>query len=61
MHKKNFDALEKRHIAFLKRSFESKNAIQKILRGERKEKLTKLLKLKDVMQYLLYTLFNDNN
>jgi len=61
MHKKNFDALERRHISYLKKNFESKTAVQKLIQSEREEKLKKLLKLKSVMQYLLYTLFNDNN
>jgi len=60
MHKKNFDALEKRHILYLRKSFESKVALKKLISGERSEKLKKILKIANILSLLLYTLFNDS-
>jgi len=59
MHKKNFDALAKRHVQFLKKEFEKKAAFKRLMNSERIIKIQKLLKLLQVFPFLLYTLFND--
>jgi len=58
MHKKNFDALEKSKLRVLRRSFESKASIKRLLKSERLEKLKPLQKICSVLPILLYTLFN---
>jgi len=59
MHKKNFDALSKRHVQFLKKEFEKKAAFKRLINSDRIIKVQKLLKLLQVFPFLLYTLFND--
>jgi len=59
MHKKNFDALQKRHISYFKKVFEKKSAYKRLLNSERIDKLKGLSKLLNVLPFLLYTLFND--
>jgi len=59
MHKKNFDSLGKRYIAFVKKNFEKKATVQRLLNSERLDKLKKLQKILSVLPYFLYTLFNE--
>jgi len=60
MHKRNFDSLSRHHIMYLKKSFEKKAPVQRLLNSERQDKLKKLQKLLSVFPFLLYTLFNEN-
>lgn len=58
MHKENFEKLPERLVKLLRKSFEKKSALQKLLNGERDLKLKQLQKLVSVLPTLLYTLFN---
>jgi len=60
MHKKNFQALKKHNINFLKRVFEKKATYKRLLASEREDKLKSLKKILSILPFLLYTLFNDN-
>jgi len=60
MFKKNFEALKKANIVYLKRNFEKKSVLQNLLNSERELKIKKLQKLLSVFSFLLYTLFNEN-
>lgn len=59
MHKKNFEALGATIIKYLKKSFEKKAAIRRLINSERADKLKVLNKLLKSLSFLLYTLFND--
>ena len=58
MHKKNFEALQNKHIQHLKRHFEKK--VQNLLNSDRLQKLKMLNKVVQALPFLLYTLFNEN-
>lgn len=55
----HFDALEKRHLAHIKKSFEKKEALKNLLNRDRKEKLKTLFKLCQGFPHLLAPLFNE--
>ena len=55
--KKSFDQLEKKHLNHIKKVFEKKKTVQTILKAERPQKITSLLKLLYVLPHLLSTLF----
>ena len=57
--KRFFDALEKRHLAFMKKHFEKKTQLQHLLASERKQKLKILLRLSSIFAHLLAPLFNE--
>jgi len=59
MHKKNFDSLGKRYLVFVKKNFEKKATVQRLLNSERLDKLKKLQKILSVLPFFLYTLFNE--
>ena len=47
------------HIGFVKKHFESKTSLNRILQSEREEKLKILRKLSASFSFLLYPLFNE--
>ena len=57
----SFESVRKSHISFIKKQFESKAALNRILQSEREEKLKILRKLGSSFSYLLYPLFNEQN
>jgi len=57
--KQNFDALKKKHLSFVKRSFEKKQNLQKFLQQQRKEKNLILSKLLSALPSLLTPLFRE--
>lgn len=56
--KDNFDNLAKRHMRIIRKDFESKSAIKRLLKSERMVKLKKLNKFVPIFSFLLFTLFN---
>lgn len=56
--KENFDKIGSTQFKIIQRHFESKIAINKLLRSERRAKLQKLTKLLPALRFLLFTLFN---
>jgi len=56
--KEHFDALQKRQLNVVKRHLESNKSSQKLLNGERQDKLKVLTKFSAVFHELLFTLFN---
>lgn len=57
--KEHFDKLPRRLITLLRRSFEKKAAIKRLIASERQSKLKILFKLCGFLQELLYPLFNE--
>ena len=57
----SFDSVRKSHVSFIKKHFESKAGLNRILQAEREEKLKLLRKLGASFPYLLYPLFNEQN
>jgi hypothetical protein len=60
MQKAHFEAIQKRHLSSIRKAFESKQALNSSLRLEREEKLKILLKLVNLYQLLLHSLFNED-
>lgn len=60
MTRENFDKIEKRQLKIIKKEFESKRAIKRLLQSERSVKIRQLNKLVKSMRLLLFTLFNRN-
>lgn len=58
MHKEDFESLNKKQVAILKKNFESKAGIKRLINSERQDKLKKISKLMCVLPFLLRTLFN---
>ena len=56
--KTNFEAIGKKHIQVMKKSFESKKNFQKVNQISRKDKMKVLLKLIPVYNHILAPLFN---
>ena len=59
--KTTFENIKKTHIALVKKNFESKSALNKVLHSEREEKLKILRKIAPSLQFLLYPLFNEQD
>ena len=57
--KQNFDALEKKHFNVIKKNFEKKGSLQKLLQNSRKMKLLLILKLAPAFSNLLAPLFRE--
>ena len=55
----SFESIRKSHINFVKKHFESKTSLNRILQSEREEKLKILRKLSASFSFLLYPLFNE--
>jgi hypothetical protein len=61
MKKSTFEKVKNSHITFVKRHFETKAALNRLLQSDREEKLKILRKLCASFSYLLYPLFNEQN
>lgn len=59
MKKHHFDSFSKRQVNILKKNFEKKSALKKIVQSERQNKLKVLFRCAPVMNFLLYPLFNE--
>ena len=57
----SFESIRKSHISFIKKHFETKSALNRILQSGREEKLKTLRKLGKSFSFLLYPLFNEQN
>ncbi|MBM3939002.1 MAG: hypothetical protein FJ333_10190 [Sphingomonadales bacterium] len=59
MKKAHFDKIPHRLIKLLRRNFEKKAALKRLLQSERQEKLKTLCKFSAYLKELLYPLFNE--
>ena len=57
--KQNFDALEKKHFNLIKKNFEKKGSLQKLLQNARKFKLLLLVKVVPALSNVLAPLFKE--
>jgi len=57
--KEDFNEMSKRHVLYMKKSFEKKKSVSSLLKSERALKLKALEKMASVYPQLLYPLFNE--
>ena len=57
----SFESIRKSHVSYVKKHFETKASLNRILQSEREEKLKVLRKLAASFSFLLFPLFNEQN
>ena len=59
--KTTFETIKRSHIGLVKKNFETKSALNRLLHSDREEKLKIVLKLAPSLPFFLYPLFNEQD